>query len=46
MKGSGITERVIIRSQKKELELMGNDKMEWNEIIGMEMDRSECDCSG
>ena len=44
MKGRGITERVIIRSQKKkELEMSGNDAMEWNERIGMEMDKSECD---
>ena len=43
MKGRGITERVIIRSQKKELEMNGNDEMEWNESNGMKMDRSECD---
>ena len=43
MKGRGITERVIIRSQIKDLEMNGNDEMEWNERIGMEMDRSECD---
>ena len=24
----------------------GNDGMEWNERIGMEMDKSECDRSG
>ena len=24
----------------------GNDAMEWNERIGMEMDKSECDGSG
>ena len=24
----------------------GNDEMEWNERIGMEMDKSECDRSG
>ena len=46
MKGRGITERVIIRSQKKELEMNGNDAMEWNERIEMEMDRSECVWSG
>ena len=41
MKGSGITERVIIRSQKKkELELIGNDEMEWNKSTGMELDKS------
>ena len=40
MKGRGITERVIIRSQKKELEMNGNDAMEWNERIGTEMDKS------
>ena len=45
MKGRGITERVIIRSQKKELEMNGNDAMEWNERIGTEMDKSECDRS-
>ena len=31
---------------KKELEMNGNDEMEWNERIGMEMDKSECDGSG
>ena len=46
MKGRGITERVIIRSQKKELEMNGNDEMEWNERIGMEMDKSEIERSG
>ena len=46
MKGRGITERVIIRSQKKELEMSGNDELEWNERGGMEMDQSECDISG
>ena len=24
----------------------GNDEMEWNESIGMEMDKTECDGSG
>ena len=43
MKGRGITERVIIRSQKKEMEINGNDEMEWNERSGMEITRSECD---
>ena len=31
---------------KKELEMNGNDEMEWNERIGMEMDKSKCDGSG
>ena len=26
---------------KKELEMNGNDEMEWNERIGMEMDKRE-----
>ena len=28
---------------KEELEMNGNDGMEWNESIGMKMDRSEYD---
>ena len=31
---------------KEELEMNGNDGMEWNERIGMEMEKSECDRSG
>ena len=31
---------------KEELKMNGNDEMEWNERIGMEMDKSECDGSG
>ena len=31
---------------KEELEMNGNDEMEWNESIEMEMDKSECDRSG
>ena len=33
---------------KKEMKMNGNDKMEWNERIGMgmEMDKGECDISG
>ena len=27
-------------SKKKELELMGNDEMEWNKSTGMELDKS------
>ena len=43
MKCDDTTERVRIQESKKELELNGNDAMEWNERIGMEMDKSECD---
>ena len=46
MKGDDNTERVRMRRQKMELEMNGNDEMEWNERIGMEMDKSECDGSG
>ena len=46
MKGDDTTERERMRRQKKELEMNGNDEMEWNERIGMEMDKSECDGSG
>ena len=28
---------------KEKLEMNGNDAMEWNERIGMEMNKSECD---
>ena len=35
MKGDDTTERVRILSQKKELEMNGNDAKEWNEKIGM-----------
>ena len=42
MKGDDTTERVRTKSQKRN-EVNGNDEMEWNESIGMEMDRSECD---
>ena len=28
------------------MEMNGNDEMEWNESIGMEMDKTECDGSG
>ena len=45
MKCDDTTERVRIQESKKELELNGNDAMEWNERIGMEMDKSECDIS-
>ena len=31
---------------KDEYKMNGNDEMEWNERIGMEMDKSECDGSG
>ena len=31
---------------KEELEMNGNDGMEWNESIEMEMEKSECDRSG
>ena len=45
MKGEGTTERVRMRSQRG-IGKNGNDEMEWNERIGMEMDKSECDGSG
>ena len=35
-----------IVESKEELEMNGNDGMEWNESIGMKMDRSEYDWSG
>ena len=28
---------------KEDTEMNGNDEMEWNESIGMELDKSECD---
>ena len=46
MKGDDNTERVRMRRQKMELEMNGNDEMEWIERIGMEMDKRECDGSG
>ena len=46
MKDEDTTERVRMKSQKKEQQMNGNDEMEWNERIGMEMDKSECDGSG
>ena len=41
----GTTKRMRMKSQKKELEMNGNDAMKWNERIGTEMDKSECDRS-
>ena len=46
MKDEDTTERVRTKSQKRNKEMNGNDEMEWNERIGMEMDKSECDWSG
>ena len=43
MKCDDTTERVRIQESKKELEMNRNDEMEWNESIGMEMKKSECD---
>ena len=43
MKDEDTTERVRMKSQKRNMEIYGNDEMEWNESIEMEMDRSECD---
>ena len=43
MKGEDTTERVRMRSQKRNMEMNGNDEMEWDERSGMEMDRRECD---
>ena len=39
----GTTKRMRMKSQKRNKEMNGNDEMEWNESIEMEMDRSECD---
>ena len=41
MKGDDNNERVRMRRQKMELEMNGNDEMEWIERIGMEMDKRE-----
>ena len=46
MKDEDTTERVRMKSQKRNMEIYGNDEMEWNESIEMGMDRSECDGSG
>ena len=43
MKGEGTTEHVRTKSQKRNMEMNGNDEIEWNERIEMGMDRSECD---
>ena len=43
--GQSTTERVKIQESKEELEMNGNDEMEWNGSIGMVMDKSECDRS-
>ena len=44
MKGEDTTERVRMMSQKRNRKWMAT--MEWNERIGMEMEKSECDWSG
>ena len=43
MKGEDTTERVRMMSQKRNRKWMAT--MEWNERIGMEMDKSDCDWS-
>ena len=43
MKGREYHRTRVNKESKKELELNGNDAMEWNERIEMGMDRSECD---
>ena len=46
MKDEDTTEQVRVKSQKRNMEMNGNDEMEWNERIAMEMDKSEIDGSG
>ena len=46
MKGREYHRTRVSKESKKELELNGNDAMEWNERIGMELDKSECNRSG
>ena len=46
MKGREYHRTRVNKESKKELELNGNDAMEWNERIGMVMDKSDCDWSG
>ena len=43
MKCDDTTECVRMKSQRRNMEMNGNDEMEWNESIEMGMDRSECD---
>ena len=43
MKGREYHRTRVSKESKKELELNGNDAMEWNERIGMVMDKSDCD---
>ena len=45
MKGDDTTERDRIQGSKEKYEMNGKYEMEWNERIGMEMDKSECDRS-
>ena len=39
----GMDEMNESEESKEKYEMNGNDETEWNESIGMEMDRSECD---